>query len=1122
MNPLGAGQATCDIPARLAPMFTLALLLLTPVPNDLPDVEPGLTLRVYEVATELRDLPEMVANQTPNLDRVVEALDLSKAEFADLPAPIVSHVTGWIQVEEAGEYVFRLTSDDGSRLSIDGAVVVDHDGQHGATAKVGEARTLSAGRHALFLEHFDSGGARSLKLEWKPAGTGNFELVAGDVLTTEKDLTRVTSPGPKRIVQIGRPGDLLPLDGVHPSYAVETIRPEGFEPKIGAMAFLPDGRLAFGTFDPLQRDDRVLPDIDSKEPDTIYALDVNTGELTEIGTDVYEPSGMCVVDGEMYVAHRKAITKLTDLDGDGFLETHTEIGAGWEGWNYHQFAFCLVHRDGKLYCALSTTMAPPGWEGMQTNAGPNGPMRGGFLEVDIETGNTRVIAGGARTPNGLGMLADGTLLYVDNQGAWMPASVLAEVVPGRFYGHYNWTNPVTKLLERFPDGGHPSVYCDRPRTPPALWLPQNEIVNSPTEIQLIESGPFEGQILIGELTGGGIRRAALERVDGVLQGAVFRFTQGFEAGINRMRFGPDGALYVGGMGAAGNWKWRDTQFGLQRLVPTGGKALEFSTVMATPNGLELGFTGWNEWLGETDRYEVTSWTYAPTGEYGGPKVDVRKHVVMVGPQTYIQDFDVEPAPYEVTVDQVLGSTIHLQIDKFEPGRCYHIRVVEPDSEEGASPFLWSTECWYTLNRIPAGRPTGIGVGILPPANAVSLVSSAFPMSMRHKNDKVANPQHTQDDLLAANPYTEVGFGSGDLVSTTEFGDARVHLEWYCPPGGEGQGAGNSGVYFQQRYELQVLGSAPAPNEPKLNEAGAIYNIKVPDVNASTGPGTWQAYDVWFTAPRFAAGKKIANARITAYWNGVLIHDDVEVKTPTGSAASGGEEAGPDGVTQIGPLRFQDHGSDAEGPVRYRNVWITPLDERDDTAGPWIDLLATGDWSERGGEADFDLADGLLKGETRPDTPNTFWTSHDTYGDFELTWESKVHPELNSGVQIRSHVLGGFDERDGGLVGYQVECDPSARAYSAGIYDERRRGWLHDLGSAPYARRAFRQGEWNSFRVVAQGPVIRTWINGIPAAEIFDAMDTEGHIGFQVHGVGGREDALDVQWRNVRLRRYGAR
>jgi hypothetical protein len=523
------------------------------------------------------------------------AIDLRDDDFG-VEAPFVTVVTGEVVVDEPGERVFRLTSDDGARLTVGGRLLIDHDGRHGFTPMESAPVMLDVGRHALLVEHFDAGGRAGLRLEWKRAGGDAFGLVDAAHLRAEADPTRVTSPGVKRVEDGRRPGDGAPLAGVHPAWTLENVRPAGFDPKVGAMAFLPDGRLVVGTFDPLQRDEVALPDIERKEPDGLYALDnLDAGDpaavtVTRIATDLYEPTGICVVDGVLYVAHRRAVVRLLDTDGDGFFESHEVVGEGWEGWNYHQFAFGLVHIDGKLYTALSTAMAPPGWEGMEHNAGPNGPMRGGIVEIDIESGETVVIAGGTRTPNGLGLAADGALIYTDNQGTWMPTNQIAEVVPGRFYGHSNWTRFVPNLGERFPAGGHPSVWSDRARAPAAVLMAQNEVSNSPTEPLAIRGGVYDGQVLVGELTAGGVRRVAFERVNGQLQGALFRFTQGIEAGVNRMAWGPDGSLYVGCIGAGGNWNWRGTQHGLQRLVPNGTPVFEMHSVTATPTGFRINFT----------------------------------------------------------------------------------------------------------------------------------------------------------------------------------------------------------------------------------------------------------------------------------------------------------------------------------------------------------------------------------------------------------------------------------------------------------------------------------------------------------------------------------------------------
>ena len=164
----------------------------------------------------------------------------------------------------------------------------------------------------------------------------------------------------------------------------------------------------------------------------------------------------------------------------------------------------------------------------------------------------------------------------------------------------------------------------------------------------------------------------------------------------------------------------------------------------------------------------------------------------------------------------------------------------------------------------------------------------------------------------------------------------------------------------------------------------------------------------------------------------------------------------------------------------------------------------------------------------PNTGNSFLCTEKDYGDFVLELEFKVDPALNSGVQIRSQC---FDEpkefeKDGkkskipaGRVhGYQVEIDPLERAWSGGIYDEGRRGWLNDLkNNDAGAAQAFKQNEWNKFRIECRGDSIKTWINGVPAADLKDGMTPRGFIALQVHGVGDRTEPLEVRWRNIRLR-----
>jgi len=176
------------------------------------------------------------------------------------------------------------------------------------------------------------------------------------------------------------------------------------------------------------------------------------------------------------------------------------------------------------------------------------------------------------------------------------------------------------------------------------------------------------------------------------------------------------------------------------------------------------------------------------------------------------------------------------------------------------------------------------------------------------------------------------------------------------------------------------------------------------------------------------------------------------------------------------------------------------------------------WTRKGGTAEYRIENGEVVGTTVPNSPNTFLCSDRDYGDFELEFEVKVHPELNSGVQIRSHSVSGYQK--GVVFGYQVEIDPTTRAYSGGLYDEARRGWLDDLSDNPAGQKAFKGGEWNKYRVLAVGDHIQVWVNGVQTSDVRDDMDRFGFIGLQVHGVGDRADKMEVRWRNLRIRDLG--
>lgn len=173
------------------------------------------------------------------------------------------------------------------------------------------------------------------------------------------------------------------------------------------------------------------------------------------------------------------------------------------------------------------------------------------------------------------------------------------------------------------------------------------------------------------------------------------------------------------------------------------------------------------------------------------------------------------------------------------------------------------------------------------------------------------------------------------------------------------------------------------------------------------------------------------------------------------------------------------------------------------------------WTKINGTADYKVVDKTIVGISKMGTPNTFMRSNKMYGDFILEFDFKVDDGLNSGVQFRSNSLKEY--RDGTVHGYQFEIDPSSRAWTGGIYDEARRGWLYPMTYNPAGQKAFKNNEWNTARIEAIGNSIRTWVNGIQCSELLDDVTQTGFIGLQVHSIGNKDlEGKTVAWKNIRI------
>lgn len=180
---------------------------------------------------------------------------------------------------------------------------------------------------------------------------------------------------------------------------------------------------------------------------------------------------------------------------------------------------------------------------------------------------------------------------------------------------------------------------------------------------------------------------------------------------------------------------------------------------------------------------------------------------------------------------------------------------------------------------------------------------------------------------------------------------------------------------------------------------------------------------------------------------------------------------------------------------------------------WVSLVneeLTG-WTVLGGEGTYRVGNGEIIGTTKG-RANTFLATETLYDDFILELEVFVDPRMNSGIQFRS-----AQNDKGRVYGYQAEIDPSERKWSGGLYDESRRGWLYPLDQNEAGKSAFKNNEWNQYRIEAFGDQIRIWVNGVCTSSVLDKVSASGFIALQVHGVGSTEkEGREVKWRNVRI------
>ncbi len=871
---------------RFASMFFLgaawcsAVLAQEAQPDQQPR-EPGMSIRCYDIGRQFSKLMPLVPGQTPNVSKVVPVIDLDRRrrDFGDLMEFFLMVGDGFLEIPNAGQYEFELTSDDGSKLWIDGKVVVDNDMEHSTESKTGKMQ-LSAGLHPIELRFFQGVGDAIVQLKWKPPGQSAFSLVPTSALSCQKGEVRVTSPGQKKLIMPldrGKPGDGRPLEGVHPSYDLAQARPKSFKPRVGGIDWLSDGRMVMCAWD---ADGSVflLTGAQGSDPEAI--------KVKRIAAGLAEPLGVKVVNDHIYVLQKQELTELVDLDGDDIIDEYRCVCSGWNVTaNFHEFAFGLAYKDGFFYATLAIAINPGG-----RSTKPQIPQRGSVVKISTD-GTFEILAQGLRTPNGIGLGVDNEIFVCDNQGDWVPVSKMVHVKQGAFYGSQAVLGDASRRL---------------PVMPPTLWLPQGEIGNSPSEILIMKDGPYAGQMIHCEVTHGGVKRDFIEKINGEYQGCVFRFTQGLEAGINRISWGPDGALYCGGIGSTGDWGQEGKlKYGLQRIKYNGKPTFEMLAVRAMSNGMEIEFTeplaagtGW-----DPDRYAVEQYWYKPTTDYGGEKQDRM------------------PLPVRSANVSSDRRRVFLEIEGMKPGNVVYIRLIGPWKSE-ASRSIWSTEAWYTLNAIPTDRAGTIDPHPpLPPRNVLTEAEAKAGWRLLFDGKTTKGWRGFKKDAApsawkAIDECLTVTGQAGDLITDDEFDNFELSLEWKVAPGG------NSGIIYRVAEdghyvwetgpEMQVLDNERHPDgEVPNTSAGSLYGLYAPN------------WDESYPAGVFNAARIIVNGNHVEHWlNGVKLFE-CEIGSADWNqriANSKFKDMPRFATMKKGHIALQDHGD----RVWYRNIKIRPL------------------------------------------------------------------------------------------------------------------------------------------------------------------------------------------------------
>ncbi len=820
-------------------------------------------------------------------------------------------------------------------------------------------------------------------------------------------------------------------------YRVEHLPlPAGVEMEVGGIDFTSGGRLVVST----RRGQVWLVD---------GALDDDPGaaRFTLFAEGLMEGLGLAVVDDVIHVVQRTELSRLLDTDGDDRCDRIEVISDQWGcTGNYHEFAYGLPRdRDGNFYVSLNVGFFDPYWYVGQSNA----EYRGWILQIRPD-GTTTPWASGFRSPDGLGVNAEGDLFATDNQGDWSPVCPLYHVVKGGFYGHpasLRWSAHY-RNDDRLPEWYEPPP---EPRRPAAVWFPY-ELSRSTGNVVADRSGgafgPFDGQLFAAELTNGLLARCQLERVRGEYQGAVFRFRGGVGS-AHRLCFAPDGSLMVGLTNRG--WGGEGPSHGIGRVRFTGVVPLEMRRVHLLQDGFDIEFTQPLGAVPAPAQIEASQYDYAYYWKYGSSELDTRA---------------LTPVSVALSEDRTV---LTVRFDDLRAG--YMTRLVLRGVRAVDGTPLLHEQVDYTLNQLPHGPATTKQIArAVPPPQTREQDAEGWV----HLTDGGALDGFSAEGFALADhptPAPEAGvltLGNGDRVlGSARGGTLRSHFEW---------------------------GSATLELDLMLPRKGAAtllladrYPVPV-DAGMGQGAGEWNRLRLEYAiddAPTTGTSSGAVLRSLAV--NGETVRRDVALAAIDGSPGAAN-----------GPLVFQ-----AATGAAVRNVRVRAEPAADDDGG-WRPL-----WGEQGidawprtGAGQWRLRDGVLTG--KGGTGHLLSPDSD-YVDFELRARCRINPRGNSGIFFRAA------PGEVWPIGYEAQINRSAAnepVRTGSLYHHA----AVTAPLIPFDDTWFELHVRCSD--TEAGTRIEVWVNGVRTVDWTDTERRHGagHIAFQQHHDGSVVQFRDVRVR----------